>query len=487
MARFETIMETVLKWEGGYSDHPADDGGPTNFGITHRVLAQWRGVAGVTRTEVRNLTRAEAIEIFRARYWNRIRGEALPPPLDLVVMDGAVNHGVENVAKMLQRILGVEDDGVIGNDTLAALALHTGSPAAIVALALKVADARKSRYVGHPDAKYFLRGWSNRLGDVMSSALRGTGSIWSFFGGTSDATSGTVPAPDDSPDTGDTGLVRPVIDDVDLQVLLMTVGLYDGDLDGLFGPRSVDGMNRYLAQRSADIAGDWSRWSPARRKIALGQFLCNDTDNDAGRVDGLFGPQTEFAFDQFNRMKLRLPREKWRDLIDQLPEPPVTVATWPRENEIQTMTSIFGTLGNGCGAVPKKRLNLPYRMKLAWDKRIVIDGFFVHALVHDSAARVLDKVYAHYKDDGVEDLGLDLFGGCTACRRKRGGSSWSMHAWSIAIDFDPDRNRLNWGRSRARLARTDAAKFWEFWEAEGWVSLGRARDFDWMHVQAARL
>ncbi|MFL9828916.1 hypothetical protein, partial [Rhodoplanes sp. SY1] len=215
---------------------------------------------------------------------------------------------------------------------------------------LAVANARKDRYVGHPDAKYFLRGWSNRLGDVMSIALRGTGAIWSFFGGAGNVAGGTQDQ-DSTGDAANTGLVRPVIEDVDLQVLLMTVGLYDGDLDGLFGPRSVDGMNRYLARRSADIAGDWSRWSPARRKIALGQFLCNDTDNDAGRIDGLFGPQTEFAFDQFNRMKLRLPREKWRDLIDQLPTPPATITTWPRESEIQAMSSVFGSLGSGCAVV----------------------------------------------------------------------------------------------------------------------------------------
>ena len=69
----------------------------------------------------------------------------------------------------------------------------------------------------------------------------------------------------------------------------------------------------------------------------------------------------------------------------------------------------------------------------------------------------------------------------------RGGTQYSMHSWGIAIDFDPERNQLNWGRDRARLAAADCVPFWDIWEAEGWVSLGRARNFDWMHVQAARL
>ncbi|MCA1748660.1 MAG: M15 family metallopeptidase [Sphingomonadales bacterium] len=69
----------------------------------------------------------------------------------------------------------------------------------------------------------------------------------------------------------------------------------------------------------------------------------------------------------------------------------------------------------------------------------------------------------------------------------RGGSSWSMHSWGIAIDFDPANNQLRWGRDRARMAKPAYAPFLNAWESEGWISLGRERNFDWMHVQAARL
>lgn len=93
----------------------------------------------------------------------------------------------------------------------------------------------------------------------------------------------------------------------------------------------------------------------------------------------------------------------------------------------------------------------------------------------------------HYGDDGIEEIGGNLFGGCYNCRKMKGGSSWSMHSWAIAIDFDPGRNQLKWSHLQARLAKPDAVRFWELWEAEGWLSLGRARDFDWMHIQAARL
>ncbi|AFL51378.1 hypothetical protein ABIE78_002797 [Sinorhizobium fredii] len=69
----------------------------------------------------------------------------------------------------------------------------------------------------------------------------------------------------------------------------------------------------------------------------------------------------------------------------------------------------------------------------------------------------------------------------------RGGNSYSMHSWGIAMDFDPERNQLHAYKPSARLSHSDAVPFWVAWESEGWLSLGRARDFDWMHVQAARL
>lgn len=62
-----------------------------------------------------------------------------------------------------------------------------------------------------------------------------------------------------------------------------------------------------------------------------------------------------------------------------------------------------------------------------------------------------------------------------------------LHSWGIAIDYDPDRNQLQWGRDRAVFAGPDYDAWWQFWEEEGWTSLGRTRNFDWMHVQAAKL
>jgi hypothetical protein len=70
---------------------------------------------------------------------------------------------------------------------------------------------------------------------------------------------------------------------------------------------------------------------------------------------------------------------------------------------------------------------------------------------------------------------------------KRGGSTPSTHAFGAAIDHDPCNNRLRWGRLKARLANPSCEEFWRIWESEGWVSLGRTKNYDWMHIQAVKL
>lgn len=152
---------------------------------------------------------------------------------------------------------------------------------------------------------------------------------------------------------------------------------------------------------------------------------------------------------------------------------------WPTQNHCR---AFYGAPGTG-----HSRLVLPFPMRLAWDKGTVITSFTIHGKCRDSAARAFEKIRTAYSNKEIADLGIDLFGGCFNNRPMRGGTNLSMHAFACAIDFDPERNQLKWGKPKARLSDPDALPFWEAWNSEQWVSLGRARDFDWMHVQAARL
>lgn len=158
---------------------------------------------------------------------------------------------------------------------------------------------------------------------------------------------------------------------------------------------------------------------------------------------------------------------------------------WPRQSTSE-MTKFYGRVGTN-----QVMLILPFSMKLAWKNKAgvmqPITKFSINKKCHDSALRALTKISEIYTAAERAQLGINLFGGCLNVRKMRGGNDWSMHAWGTAIDFDPEHNQLKWGKDRAKLAHPDAIPFWKAWEAEGWVSLGRSRNFDWMHVQAARL
>src|SRR5690606_10266721 len=120
-ANFQRALSLVLKHEGGWADHPADPGGATMKGVT---LATYRACINKngTKDDLRNITQAQLEKVYREQYWNKVRGDDLPSGVDYAVFDFAVNSGPSRAIKYLQRILLVPQDGIIGPQTMAALA-----------------------------------------------------------------------------------------------------------------------------------------------------------------------------------------------------------------------------------------------------------------------------------------------------------------------------------------------------------------------------
>ena len=163
-ARFDACMPFIFKAEGGYSDNPNDPGGPTNFGITLKTLEGFEEKT-LTADAVKNLTPATAREIYRANYWNRMQCGSLPAGLDLEVFDFGVNAGPAEAVKMLQKIVGVTQDGSIGPITLAALAQL--KPKDVIG---RYSDARLAYYTALNDPE-FEQGWANRVSQIQIAAL----------------------------------------------------------------------------------------------------------------------------------------------------------------------------------------------------------------------------------------------------------------------------------------------------------------------------
>lgn len=163
---YDASLDRLLKDEGGYTDHPSDPGGPTNFGITLvDARRYWKGNA--TADDVRTMPQSVARQIYRERYWNAMRCDELPAGVDYAVFDYGVNSGIGRAGKVLRRVLDMPDTtSAITNEVVAAAARRNASDlvAAICAERLAFLQALKIFPV-------FGRGWTTRVNGVRAAAL----------------------------------------------------------------------------------------------------------------------------------------------------------------------------------------------------------------------------------------------------------------------------------------------------------------------------
>lgn len=237
------------------------------------------------------------------------------------------------------------------------------------------------------------------------------------------------------------------------------------DTDGFTGPQTIAATNSI-----ADVQANPS-WNDNRKLIATLQSGIKKDGYDAGTIDGLWGQQTQTGYDQMKGQDTNWRLDEGAGASD---------GTWPSQSE-SNLTRFYGAPGTNQGKVAT-----PYPLKIAWDTGVVVNRFTCHEKLVMPIRRVLERVQDHYGDQ-ISELGLDLWGGCYNKRKMRGGSQWSTHSWGIAIDWDPSHNQLRWKKDKASLAQPVYNQWWDLWEEEGFTSLGRAKNYDWMHIQAANV
>ncbi|MFK7876112.1 MAG: glycosyl hydrolase 108 family protein [Paracoccaceae bacterium] len=181
-ARFQMLHGFVTRWEGGFVNHPHDDGRATNMGITIATLADWRG-QNVTVEDVRLLTRAEADAIFRTNYYAKTRCSELPDRTAMVVYNAAVQHGPKRAVMFLQQAFNalgmtadnkpLEVDGILGSITMAGAKQTDAS-----VLADRFMDLQDTYFRAHHDFEHFGAGWLNRMAalrEFVNTLPTGTG------------------------------------------------------------------------------------------------------------------------------------------------------------------------------------------------------------------------------------------------------------------------------------------------------------------------
>lgn len=159
---YAAALKQVLKYEGGYSDHPQDPGGATMRGVTQAVYDDWRKTNKLPTQSVRNISDAEVAAIYKNLYWDRISGDLLPAGVDFAVFDFAVNSGVSRAAKTLQAVVGVTQDGVIGPATIQATKTY---------VAMTVTNKRLAFMQSLSVWSTFGKGWSARITDVKNQII----------------------------------------------------------------------------------------------------------------------------------------------------------------------------------------------------------------------------------------------------------------------------------------------------------------------------
>lgn len=153
---FDQVFDKLINHEGGYVFNPHDPGGETKFGISKRSYPH---------LDIHSLTLADAKTIYRRDFWDRAQCDKMHPDLAFDLFDGAVNSGIGQAIRWLQRAVGVADDGVVGPLTLASINRENDT------------SAIRARYNGHrldfmtrlSTWDVFGKGWARRIAFNLQS------------------------------------------------------------------------------------------------------------------------------------------------------------------------------------------------------------------------------------------------------------------------------------------------------------------------------
>jgi lysozyme family protein len=163
---YDESLRRLLMHEGGYSNHPSDPGGPTNFGIT---IIDYRKYVkpGATAADVQAMRIDEAKGIYRAKYWDAQRCDELPAGVDYAIFDYGVNSGAGRSGKVLRRLLKLADNTSIVNDAVIAAARQADAKI----LAAAICDERLRFLMSLKTWSVFGKGWGRRVREVKAAAL----------------------------------------------------------------------------------------------------------------------------------------------------------------------------------------------------------------------------------------------------------------------------------------------------------------------------
>ncbi len=167
--QFARCLALTLGWEGGFVDDPADPGGATCYGVTLAVYRGWAEDPSLGVADIRDISPDAVSAIYSTNFWNATRADAMPPGVDLMLFDEAVNTGCSRSVRILQTALGFQSqqiDGCVGPATIQA-ARQSDSRHLVGA----VHDRQAAYYRGLSTFARFGAGWLRRAAQRQNAAL----------------------------------------------------------------------------------------------------------------------------------------------------------------------------------------------------------------------------------------------------------------------------------------------------------------------------
>lgn len=131
-------------------------------------------------------------------------------------------------------------------------------------------------------------------------------------------------------------------------------------------------------------------------------------------------------------------------------------------------------------------IDLPYPMRIAWDTTKTVKRMQCHKLAVEPFKAVFNDLSAHYGLPKLQDLGIDLFGGCVNVRPMRGSKRWSRHAWGIAVDIDSARNGLKTPWKDAQFSKPEYKAMIDIFYKHGFIGYGPDKGYDAMHWELVK-
>lgn len=166
---FPVCLKEILHHEGGFVNHPKDPGGMTNLGVTKQTYEDWIGHP-VNEAIMRKLTPELVAPLYKKKFWDTLRCDALPKGLDLCVFDFGVNAGTNRSGRYLQRLVGAVQDGVVGPATIKAVE-EKRAEMGVLGLIDLFQEMRRAYYRQLNTFPTFGRGWLRRVDDVEKCAF----------------------------------------------------------------------------------------------------------------------------------------------------------------------------------------------------------------------------------------------------------------------------------------------------------------------------